>query len=116
MQQRLLDGYLAGAIEKNAFTAKTAEIKVESERLRERLADAKAPGADVGEHSLALFDFAQDAAREWTVSGKDARRAILGRALLKRSLGAASLVTTKRKPFDALAEGPFLEKSRGDRR
>ncbi len=115
MQQRLLDGYLAGAIEKNAFTAKTTEIKLETERLRERLADAKAPGADVGEHVLALFDFAQNAAREWTVSGKDARRAILGRALLKRSLGSASLVTTKRKPFDALAEGPFLEKSRGDR-
>lgn len=115
MQQRLLDGYLAGAIEKNAFTAKTAELKVEADQLQARLADAKTPGADVGEHVLALFDFAQDAARAWAVSGKDARRAILGRALLKRCLSATSLVTTKRKPFDVLAEGPFLKKSRSDR-
>jgi hypothetical protein len=63
VQQRLLDGYLAGAIEKNAFTAKTAEIKVEAARLRERLADAKAPGADIGDHVAAFFDFALDAAR-----------------------------------------------------
>lgn len=116
MQQRLLDGYLAGAVEKEAFTAKSAELKVEIERLRDRLADAKGPGEEVGQHVVALFDFAQDAAGTWTVSGTDARRAILARVLLKRSLTAVSLVTTKRKPFDVLAERPFLKKSRGDRR
>jgi hypothetical protein len=62
----------------------------------------------------ALFDLALDAARAQTVSGKGARRALLGRALLKRCLGATSLVTTKRKPFDVLAKGPFLGKTRGD--
>ena len=114
MQQRLLDGYLAGAVDKEAFTAKSAELKMESERLRERLADAKPPGEEVGQHVVAVFDFAQDAAETWTVSGADARRAILARVLLKRSLSATSLVTTKRKPFDVLAEGPFSEKTRGD--
>ncbi|MFQ5590606.1 MAG: hypothetical protein ACE5HE_05545, partial [Phycisphaerae bacterium] len=85
------------------------------ERLRDRVADAKAPGEEVGQHVLAIFDFAQDAAGTWTVSGTDARRAILARVLLKRSLSAVSLVTTKRKPFDVLAEGPFLDETRGDR-
>ncbi|MCS7033343.1 MAG: hypothetical protein NZ561_05015, partial [Phycisphaerae bacterium] len=65
-------------------------------------------------HVLALFDFAQNASRDWGVSGKDARRAILGRVLLKRSLSDVSLVTTKKKPFDVLVEGPLLNKSRGD--
>jgi len=45
---------------------------------------------------------------------KRARRAILGRALLKRCLASASLVTTKRKPFDVLAERPLFEKSRAN--
>lgn len=116
MQQRLLDAYLAGAVEKEAFTAKTAEMKAEMDRLQERLADAKAPGDEVGQCVLEVFDFAQDAAKNWTVSGVDARRTILGRVLLKRSLSATSLETTKRKPFDVLAERPFSDKTRGDRR
>lgn len=114
IQQRLLEGYLGGAIEKDAFTAKTTEMKVEAERLREQLDGAGACGDEVGQHVLALFDFAQDAGRNWGVSVKDARRAILGRVLLKRSLSDVSLVTTKRKPFDVLAERLSLVDGRGD--
>lgn len=33
---------------------------------------------------------------------------------MKRSLSAVSLVTTKKKLFDVLAEGPILRQSRGD--
>ncbi|GIK15156.1 MAG: hypothetical protein BroJett003_01200 [Planctomycetota bacterium] len=114
MQQRLLDGYLGGAIEKEAFTAKTTEMKAEAERVRQQLDGAGTCGDEVGQHVLALFDFAQNAGQDWGVSGKDARRAILGRVLLKRSLSDVSLVTTKRKPFDVLIEGLDLSKSRGD--
>ena len=90
-------------------------MKIEGQCLRERLADAKALGTELGRKTLEAFEFAQNAAECWTVSGTDARRAILSRALLKRSLIAISLETTKRKPFDVLVEGPALEKSRGDK-
>jgi hypothetical protein len=112
MQQRLLDGFLAGAIEIDAFTVKNAEMKVEMERVRERLADTKPIGAEIGQRANVIFEFAQNAARDWRVSGKDQRRGILCRTLLKRSLSATSLVTTKKKPFDLLAEGRFLDESR----
>lgn len=114
IQQRLLDAYLVGAVEKDAFTARSGEMKIEEGRLQERLGDAKSAGKEVGQCVLEVFDFAQDAAKSWTVSGTEARRTILGRVLLKRSLSATSLVTTKRKPFDVLAERPISEKTRGD--
>lgn len=114
MQQRLLDGYLAGGIEKDVFTAKTTELKIETERLRQRLTDATVPDGELKREVQDAFEFSQKAADLWTVSGTDARRQILTRALLKRSLSDVSLVTTKRKPFDVLIEGPFFDESRGD--
>jgi len=59
---------------------------------------------------LAMFASPRTRANE-----KSRRRAIPARLLLKRSLSATSLETTKRKPFDVLAEGPILDQSRGDR-
>lgn len=115
MQQRLLDGYLAGGMEKEVFTAKNIELKVEAERLRERLADTGAPGAEFVQTVMEAFDFAQQAAERWRVSGTADRRTILTRALLKRCLSDVSLVTTKRRPFDVLIEGPILDESRGDK-
>ncbi len=115
MQQRLLDGYLAGGVEKDVFTAKSTELKIEAERLRERLADAAAPGGELKREVQDAFQFSQQAAELWTVSGTDDRRKILTRALLKRCLSDTSLVTTKRRPFDVLIEGPSFDESRGDR-
>lgn len=115
MQQRLLDGYLAGVVEKDVFSTRSAEMKAETERLQDRLADGKGPGTEVGEFIMTMFDVAQNAAEEWRVSQADERRALLRRVLLKRSLSATSLVTTKKRPFDVFAEGPKFDQSRGDR-
>lgn len=113
MQQRLLDGYLAGGLDKDVFTAKSTEFKIEADRLRERLADAAGPSGVLGRRVKEAFEFSQNAADQWTVSGVTDRRAILTRTLLKRCLSATSLVTKKRRPFDALTEGPILDESRG---
>jgi hypothetical protein len=69
-------------------------------------------GEEIGQRASVIFEFTQNAARDWRVSGKDQRRGILCRTLLKRSLSATSLVTTKKKPFDLLAEGRFPDESR----
>ncbi len=63
----------------------------------------------------ALFDLAQHAADVWRGSNSATRREILDAVSLNRTLSDATLCIQKRKPFDVLAEGPFLEKSRGDR-
>ena len=50
----------------------------------------------------------------WPVTGSWLRRELLNAVCLNRSLTDLSLETTKRKPFDILAEGLEIKKSRGD--
>jgi site-specific DNA recombinase len=64
---------------------------------------------------LAIFDWSQNAAEIWRGSNNAQRRDILDSVCLHRTLSDVSLVTTKRKPFDVLAERPLLKNSRGDR-
>ncbi len=114
-QKRLLDAYLAGAIDKNTFTAKTTQFKDEIAKTEGDLQTSKAGPVTGFEHVVEVFDLAQVAAERWEVSDKAGRREILDTILLKRSLSATSLETTKKKPFDVFAKGPILNKSRGDR-
>ncbi len=115
MQQRLLDAYLAGAVDKNTFTAKTVLHKEELDKVEADIQTSRATPLTGSEHAVEAFDLAQTAAERWRVSTKDERRTILEGVLLNRALNATSLVTTKRRPFDVLAEGPILKQSRGDR-
>ncbi len=48
-------------------------------------------------------------------SNNSDRRAILDAVCLNRAVGKLGLALVKRKPFDVLAEGLDLSKSRGDR-
>lgn len=114
-QKRLLEGYLSGAIDQGAHAAKNAELAVAVEFHKEQLANADRFVSNVGQEALKAFDLAQKAAETWEVSNNEERCAILEVILLKRSLSAVSLVTTKKKPFDLLAEGLFSEESRSDR-
>ena len=109
MQQRFLDAYLAGAVDKNTFTAKTVLHKEEMDKVEADIQTSRATPLTGLEHAVAAFDLAQTAAERWSVSTKDERRTILEGVLLNRTLNATSLVTTKRRPFDALAEGPILK-------
>jgi hypothetical protein len=69
--------------------------------------------ADV-QAALAIFDFSQNAAEIWRGSKMPTRREVLESVSLNRTLSDASLSTTKRKPFDVLAERPSVQLSRGD--
>ncbi|MBI1374090.1 MAG: hypothetical protein GC159_15325 [Phycisphaera sp.] len=114
-QKRLLDAYLAGAVDKNTFTATSAQIKEETQKTEEDLQTSKAGPLTGFERVLEVFDLAQVAAERWEVLDKAGRREILDTILLKRTLNATSLETTKKKPFDVFAKGLFSDKSRGDR-
>ncbi|MEX0701532.1 MAG: recombinase family protein [Planctomycetales bacterium] len=115
MQDRLLNAYLAGTIDEDVYKAKSNEFKAEAAKIDESLVEMGDADAARGETALALFDWTQRAAELWRGSNSAVRREILDAVCLNRVLDDANLVTTKRKPFDVLAEGPSFEKSRDDR-
>jgi site-specific DNA recombinase len=114
MQDRLLNAYLAGTVEEAVYKAKTSELKVETLRTDEASGQLGDASRTPGETAVALFDWTQRAAEAWRGSNTAVRREILNAVCLNRTLSDVSLVTTKRKPFDVLAERPNLRKSRGD--
>tara|TARA_Y100000589_G_scaffold278219_1_gene273617 strand:+ start:1269 stop:2009 length:741 start_codon:yes stop_codon:yes gene_type:complete len=105
MQQRLLDAYLAGGLDQKTFTTKSSQFKDQIDEAKINIQTSKAAPLTGFEQVLEVFDLAQEAAKRWETGDHAARRELLDTVLLNRSLSATSLVTTKRKPFDLLAEG-----------
>lgn len=112
MQDRLLNAYLTGAVDEDAYKAKADELRAEAARADESLADLGAAESARGESAVALFDWTQKAPETWRRSNNAVRREILDAVCLNRTLTDVNLVTTKRKPFDVLAEGLDLKDSR----
>ena len=115
MQDRLLNAYLANTVEEATYSAKSAELKSESLRIDEVLQKAGAGDAERNQRALALFDWSQKAAEVWQGSNNTVRRRILDAVCLNRTLSDVTLVTTKRKPFDQLAERLKNDFSRGNK-
>ena len=63
--------------------------------------------------ALSVFDFSQNLATAWEGSNSEARREILDCVSLNRTVTDTTLCVTKRKPFDYLAERPFLKNGDG---
>ncbi|KPJ57082.1 MAG: hypothetical protein AMS16_01565 [Planctomycetes bacterium DG_58] len=114
MLDRLLNAYLAGIVDEETFQSKSAELKRDEQKVTESLdrllQDQRAPF----ESALQLFDFSQRAAGLWRQSAVGHRRELLECISLNRTLNDTTLVTEKRRPFDVLAERPFLKDGRGN--
>jgi len=70
-----------------------------------------------GEYSdlaIKAFELSQSLTEKWAKADYQAKRQILEIICLNFSLNGVTLVPTIRKPFDVLAEGLLLGKSRGD--
>ena len=115
MIDRLLNAYLAGSIDEATFNTKSTQLKAEATNVERELEQADRFDPKGGELALSVFDFSQNLAEIWRGSNFAVRREILNCVSLNRTLGDLSLVLQKRKPFDFLAERPFLENSRDDR-
>ncbi|WP_145376706.1 recombinase family protein [Symmachiella dynata] len=115
MQDRLLNAYLAGTIDEEAYKAKSNELKAETASADESLDKLGDVDPARGELAVTLFDWTQKAAEIWRGSNNTVRRDILDAVCLNRVVSDVNLVLEKRKPFDTLAERPDLENSRGDR-
>jgi len=67
MQDRLLNGYLAGAMDQAVFQSKAADLKREIAQAEEALERATLCDAGAPTRALALFDFSQRPGRSGTV-------------------------------------------------
>ncbi len=115
MNDRLLNAFLAGAIDEATFNAKQAALRDELALLEASLAQvATAEPADV-RIALAVFEFSQKIPKIWRGSKMLEKRRILETVSLNRRLGDVSLELEKRKPFDELAKRLEIQLSRGDR-
>ena len=114
MNDRLLNAFLAGSIDEAAFNAKLAALRDELAQLEESLGNASALEPVDVRAALAVFEFSQKVPEIWRGSKMLQKRRILETLSLNRIVGDVTLVLEKRKPFDELAERPFLKKSRGD--
>ncbi len=114
MQDRLLNGYLAGTINEAVFQAKSADLKSQAEEVERQLDEANEFDPAFGQAALAVFDFSQNLVPLWRGSNSAGKREVLECVSLNRTLTDVSLVLEKRRPFDFLVERPFLKKSRGD--
>jgi site-specific DNA recombinase len=109
MESRLLNAYLAGSVEEAAFQEKTRELKREGASIEQSLANLNDSAVGSEKTALAVLDWSQSAAEFWSRSKISVKREILLTLSLNRTLTDVSLVTTKRKPFDVLAEGPISQ-------
>jgi hypothetical protein len=114
MQNRLLNGYLAGILDDDALKSKSAELKRELATVEEALAQAERFDPEAQTRALAVFDFSQNLENIWRGSNSAVRREIVESVSLNRTLSDVTLVLEKRKPFDLLAERPLLKIGRGD--
>ena len=115
MQDRLLNAFLGRTVDEDLYKAKSHALKSEALQTDEALEELGELDPTRGKLAVTLFDWTQNAAEIWRGSNNSIRREILDSVCLNRSLNAVNLVLEKRKPFDILAERPFLKKSRDDR-
>lgn len=109
MQDRLMNGYLLGAIAENAFQTKSASLKTEKEEVEKALSESSRFDPAYAETALDVLDFGQQAADLWRGSNSSVRRKLLESVSLNRVLTEVSLVTEKRKPFDWMAKNSIMK-------
>ena len=114
MRDRLLNAFLQGVVDEAAFNAKSADLKAQLAEVERQSDGAGAITEENGRLALSVFDFSQNLAGLWRGSNFASRRAILECVSSNRVLSGVSLVLTKRKPFDFIAERPFFKDGRGD--
>jgi len=112
MQDRLLNCYLGGVIEEEAFQAKNEALKRDIAEVEESVEKAAEFDPEAPQRALAVFDFSQNLVKMWRRSNSDQKRDILDCLSLNRTLSDVSLCVSKRSPFDVLAKRAFLKYGR----
>lgn len=111
MQDKLLNGYLAGIITDDVFNAKAEQLKTEAGTVETQLEKVENRDTHVGVKSLKIFDFSQKLVELWRGSNFAKKRTLLQLVSSNRQVSDVSVCIEKTKPFDVLAKRPILGNS-----
>ena len=106
---------VTGTIDEAVFKTKQAELKRQQAEVEESLSTVFAHVPEAASRALLFFEFSQNLADIWRGSNSAVQTDIIECVSLNRHLSDLKLDLVKRKPFDFLAERPFLKIGRGDR-
>ncbi len=112
-QDRVLNMRLDDDVNQTTYANKRTEIVLRQSRFS--LMPSTAHARKWGELTSKVFELSQVLRQKWLTADCDEKRRILEIVCLDFSLVDVTLVPTKRKPFDVLAEGLLVQSSRGDR-
>jgi site-specific DNA recombinase len=113
-QDELLEMRLHKEIEGDLYTRKNRELRERESRLTLE-AEAQTRGRhENADLAIKAFELSQNLVAKWDRADFDAKRRLLEIVCLNLTLVGVTLSPEWRKPFDILAEGLPLEKSRGD--
>lgn len=102
-------------IEADTYAEKARELRDEEAELQIKIEAASRSHHETIDLAIRAFELPQNLRAKWFEADVAAKRRILEIIGLNWKLDGVSLVPEMRKPFDILAEGLSLKKSRGDR-
>ncbi len=113
MKDRLLDAFLRGSVDEAAFGSKTSDLKTQIEEVERQLDGVGKVTEETRSLALSVYDFSQNLVEIWRRSNFASRKTILDCVSSNVTISDVTLCVSKRKPFDYLAERPFLNDGRG---
>ncbi len=114
-RSRLVDLRMNDEIDEETFAEKRLELADRIAELKLNLDAIDRGQEEMTDLALKVFELSQTLRDRWLTAEPDVRRRILEIVCLNYSLLDGKLCYETRKPFDVLAEGLDLAKSRGDR-
>lgn len=113
-QDELLNLRLLNEVEGETFNRKSRELRDREGELTLQIAAMTQDRHDNSDIAIKAFELSQTLCSRWVAADYDVKRRILEILCLNLTLDGATLIPTWRKPFDLLAKGRKVEKSRGD--
>ena len=115
-QQRdeLLNLRIQKEIDEETFASKNTELRDRSETLKLKMDARDRSQWEMGDVAVKAFELSQTLKGKWFRADVRAKRQLLDIVCLNLVLNDVTLDATMRKPFDVLAKGPVLHKSRAD--
>ncbi|MCC6908165.1 MAG: recombinase family protein [Phycisphaerales bacterium] len=114
-QDRLLNLRLSEDVDQETFARKHTELRDRLASIKLQLDVLDRSHDETAELAAKVFELSQTLQEQWVAADYDTKRRLLEIVCLNCRLDGANLVLSTRKPFDVLAEGLDLSKSRGDR-
>ncbi|MEO8498628.1 MAG: recombinase zinc beta ribbon domain-containing protein, partial [Planctomycetota bacterium] len=112
-QDRLLNLRIDGQIDDNTFASKSTELRDRLASIMRQLEALNRSRDENAELASRVFELSQTFRQKWLTAEYAEKRQILEIIGLNCRLDDVTLYPTIRKPFDVLAEGPFVHDSGG---